>query len=294
MRSFVPAQTVPGVPVEYQTVLFTLGRFALGFLAVYLVGKYLVLPSVVRIVRARNRNNPTVQEAVSRYVWVLVLSVAAATALAVAGYGAWLTNSAIVLAAVTLALGVAGQQVVGAVISGLFLVADPYFNVGDWISWNGREGVVESITLRTTRVRTLQNEVITVPNTELTANSVARPPYGRGRFRITEHVGISYDDDVDAALRLLREAASADPSVLRDPAPAAYVVAFGGDAVELMVQYWLPADTRRNLLSIRSNFARRLKREFERGEITLSPATKRELLGQVIVDQLAEVPEFGR
>ncbi len=46
--------------------------------------------------------------------------------------------------------------VAGALISGLFLVADPDFNVGDWISWPGGEGVVEAVDFRVTRVRTIQ------------------------------------------------------------------------------------------------------------------------------------------
>ncbi|WP_439027294.1 mechanosensitive ion channel family protein [Haloarchaeobius sp. DT45] len=280
------AQT-PAIPPGYQDVLLTIGKFLLGFLAVYLVGKYLAVPAVSRIVRSRNRNNPTLHQTIGRYVWVVIIAIAVVAALAAAGYSAWLTSSAIVLAAMTLAIGVAGQQVVGAIISGLFLVADPYFNVGDWISWDGHEGVVESITLRTTRIRTVRNEVITVPNTELTANAIVRP-YGREQFRITEHVNVSYDDDVDEAMRHLREAASADRAVLLDPAPVAYLVAFGDDAVRLMVQYWLAADTRRNILSIRSNFARRLKRRFEQSGITLSPAAKRELFGELSVEQQAE------
>ncbi|WP_435333786.1 mechanosensitive ion channel family protein [Haloarchaeobius sp. TZWWS8] len=294
MCSLISAQTVPAIPAEYYALLLPVLKFALGFLAIYLVGKYVVLPSVSRIVNARNRNNPTLHETVGRYVWVVVLVVAFVTALAAAGFGGWLTSSAIVVAAVTLAIGVAGQQVVGAVISGLFLVADPYFNVGDWISWDGHEGVVESITLRTTRIRTIRNEVITVPNTELTTNAIVRP-YGREQFRITERIQVSYDDDLDEAMRHLREAASADRAVLLDPAPVAYLVGFGDDAVELMVQYWLAAGTRRNILSIRSNFARRLKRRFDEGGITLSPSAKRELFGQLTVEsQAAEVRGVGR
>jgi hypothetical protein len=73
-----------------------------------------------------------------------------------------LARSALIFAAATLAVGVAGQEVIGALIGGLFLVANPNFNVGDWIAWGDREGVVEAIGFRTTRVRTENNETLTI------------------------------------------------------------------------------------------------------------------------------------
>jgi small-conductance mechanosensitive channel len=115
----------------------------------------------------------------------------------VAGYGGFLTNSA---------LGVAGQAVIGSLVSGLALVVDPEFNVGDFIEWAEGEGTVQSITLRVTRVRTPDGELVTVPNTMLAEQAIARR-YGDGSHRIVEHVGLSYDDDVDGALAVLESAA---------------------------------------------------------------------------------------
>jgi len=97
----------------------------------------------------------------------------------VAGYGPVLGNSALLISAIALAIGVAAQEVIGSLVSGIALVLDPDFNVGDYIEWPNGEGVVQSIALRTTRVETQNGELVTIPNTILTNNEISRP-FGRG------------------------------------------------------------------------------------------------------------------
>lgn len=268
----------------YRGVVVPAAKFLGGFLAVYLAGRLFVVPATVRVVRARNRNNPAIQKTIKRYVRGAVVVVAVAVGTAVAGYGDVLTRSSLVVAAATLAVGVAGQEVIGNLVSGLFLVADPEFTVGDWISWGDREGVVESISFRVTRVRTSTNELVSVPNTELATNGIARP-YGREQFRVTERVSVDYDDNVEVAMALMREAAAESTAVLDDPGPRSYLVEFGDDALVLEVHYWLRSSTRRDILRVRSTYALRLKRRFEGAGLTLSPPSERELGGRLVVDR---------
>jgi small-conductance mechanosensitive channel len=264
-------------------ILIRAGWFAAGFLVVSVVGFYLVEPAVARIVRRRNPDNSTIQEAISRYVQVVVLLLAVVVGTAVAGYGRLLGNSALVVAAVTVVLGVAGQTVIGSLVSGMALVFDSEFNVGDYIEWGDREGTVESITLRVTRIRTPDGEYVTVPNTILTDQAVTRP-YSRGRYRVVEHVGIAYDDEVDAALTHLEAAAGELPSVRTHPEPTAYVEEFGGDAVLLRTHYWIDEPTRRDVFAVRSDYAQVVKRRLETDGITISPPSKRDLEGRIAVE----------
>lgn len=269
---------------SYEALLWQLTWFVVGFLVVYAIGRVVVEPAVLRVVRTRNRENPTLVQAVERYVRALVILVALVTGVTTAGYGRVLTSSAIIVAAATLAIGVAGQAVIGNLISGVFLVADRNFNVGDWIAWNDREGTVEAISFRTTRVRTVNNEVISVPNTELTTSAILRP-YGRERYRVGFDLGVSYDDDVDLALDLLVEVAHEVPNVLEDPEPRAFVVGFGPDAVQLRAFYWVSTPTRRNIAEVRSTYSRRVKRRFDEAGLTIAPPSKRDLLGSVTVER---------
>lgn len=264
-----------------ETYLEPFTKALLGFVVVYVVGHVVVAPTTGRVIRARNPRNPTLHQAVERYVEAAVLVVALLVAVTLAGYGPELTRSSLIIAAATLAVGVAGQEVIGNLVSGLFLVTDPNFNVGDWIAWNDSEGVVESVALRVTRVRTPSNEEMTVPNTELTTHPITRP-YGREEFRVEEQVGIDYDDDVDAARTILEEAAETD-AILSDPSPRAYFSGFGDDAVELVVHYWIRNPTRQKVMRVRSAYAERAKERFGAAGLSLSPAPGRDLSGEMTV-----------
>uniref|UniRef100_UPI003568FDDC mechanosensitive ion channel family protein n=1 Tax=Salinigranum sp. TaxID=1966351 RepID=UPI003568FDDC len=194
-----------------------------------------------------------------------------------------LTDASIVIAAVSLVVGAASQDVIGSLVSGLFLVADRDFNVGDWISWPGGEGTIEAVDFRVTRIRTVNNETITVPNTELTTNALTRP-YGRERYRITEQLDVAYDDDTELALKTLVDTAREDDRVLDDPAPTSRIVAFGGTAPTLQAEYWVSDPMDVNLVEVKSDFRRRVKRQFDEAGLTLGPASGHELSGELAVD----------
>jgi small-conductance mechanosensitive channel len=285
----VVAQTTPGPagPAELADLLPDVVRvawFLVGFGVVFLPGRFVVAPLIERATRQRNRNNRTLVEAVSRYVRLLAVVLGLVVGVSAAGYGGFLSDSALVVAAGTIVVGVAGQTVIGSLVSGVALVADPEFNVGDYIEWPDDEGVVRSITLRVTRVQTLDGTLVTVPNTRLTSEAVSRP-YARGRTRVTEHVGIGYDDDVEAALAGLRDAAGAVEAVAAEPSPDAYVDEFGPDAVVARVHYWVEDPLGRDLYAVRSAYARAAKMRLDAAGVTISPASKRELLGRIDVEE---------
>jgi small-conductance mechanosensitive channel len=290
MRQVALQTATPTPPVgpeglaDYWPLLVRGAWFLVGFVAVVLVGWFVVEPLVARYVRRRNSNNPTIQEAVSRYVRLFVLVVAFVVAAGVAGYGDLIGDSALVIAAGTLAIGVAGQTVIGSIVSGLVLVADPEFNVGNYIEWSDGEGTVQSITLRVTRVLTPDGELITVPNTVLTGQAVTRP-FGRGRYRVVEHVGVAYEADVSDALSHLTAATEAVDDIVAEPTPKAYVDDFGSDAVVIRVHYWIEDPRRRDIFGVRSAYARAAKRRLDEAGITISPASKRELLGRIEVEE---------
>jgi small-conductance mechanosensitive channel len=278
-----PFQTIPSELADYSELFVRAGKFVLAFVAVYLAGRLAVEPAVDEVVRRRNRNNPTIQDAVGRYLNLLVVLVALAVAIAAAGYSQVLARSALVVAAATLAIGVAGQAVIGNLVSGLFLVSDRNFNVGDWIAWGDREGVVEAISLRTTRVRTPDNETVTVPNTDLATTAITRP-YGRDRYRVSERIGIGYDDDVEAAMEVLDEIARGHDSILDDPAPRTYLEGFEDAAATVQVFYWLRSPSRQHVMRVRSEFELAVVSRFREEEIDLTTVSNHEIAGSLAIE----------
>ena len=272
---------LPDPLAPYVGDVVSVGEFLVATTVVYLLGRYLVHPAVARIVRVRNRYNPTVQSAVDTYLSLLTLIVAVVAGLIAGGYTS-LTSPALVVAALTVAIGVAGQEVFGSLVSGLFLVSDPNFNVGDFVSWPEGEGTVETVGFRATRVRTPAYETVTVPNTELTTNMLRRP-YGRKRARVDETIHITYDDEVELALDLLAEIAIEDDRVLADPEPDAIVDTMGEGLVTLRAMFWVGEPTNRRVGDARIRFRREVVDRLPAAGITLGPPNDQDLSGEVAI-----------
>ena len=268
---------------EYRDPLETLGRGLAAFVVVWFGGWWVALPGLDRVVARRNPNNPTLKRAVRRYLRGAFLVVAAVAAVVAAGYGAILLGSAVLVAAVTVVVGVAGRDAIGNLVSGVFLVADPDFNVDDWIAWPGGEGVVESMGFRVTRVRTQNNEVVVVPNTTLATGEVTRP-YGRDDFRVTVELGVDFDEDLDAVIEALREEAVSVGGVVEDPRPTVRAVGFDPNSVRLRAELWVRDPERVDVVRIRSTFIERIVDRFDEMGVSISPASKHELSGGLRVD----------
>ncbi|MEE6210293.1 mechanosensitive ion channel family protein [Salarchaeum sp. III] len=267
---------------QYSAWFESVGRFLLTLFAVSLLGHLLVRPAVSRVVTARNPNNPTLVNALEQYTTVLFVIIAIPLATAAAGFGGLVAGSTMIVAAATLALGVAGQDVIGNLVSGLFLVADPDFNVGDYIEWNSESGTVERIDLRVTRVRTPADEVLTVPNTQLSTNAI-RNPFSRGKYRLTERVLVGYDTDLDTATDVLVDAARADDRIASDPEPVVHVTSLGENAIELSARVWVENPRSANVANVDSEFATRVKRRLQDADVTLAPASAQRVDGRLDV-----------
>lgn len=285
-----PPDWLAGILSAYDQVLSELFWFVVGFGIIYFVGQVFLIPFATRVVRSRNRNNPTIETATKTYFRVVVIGFATLTGIIAAGYGRVLSESAVIIAAITFVLGIAGQQVFGSLISGMFLVADPDFNVGDWIEWPGGEGTVEAVDFRVTRVRTPDHETVSVPNTELTSNAITRP-YGRDRYRITERVYVAYYEDTERALLELQRVAIDHESILDEPAPNARILELGENAITVQAAFWIGDPRRRDVPVVRSDFRRAVKHRFDEEGITIAPPSAQLLSGEVTVaDSATESP----
>jgi small-conductance mechanosensitive channel len=279
-----PPGTGPDELVDYWPLILRVAWFFAGFLAVVFLSRLFVEPTLVRLLRRRNRNNPTLRDAIRRYVRLLVLGIGIYVGAGMAGYGRILSSSALVIGAATLAIGVAAQNVIGSIVSGIALVFDPEFNVGDYIEWSAGAGIVQSITLRVTRVETQNGELVTIPNMVLTSEPITMP-FGRGDYRVIEHIELAYEDDVDEALARLEAAAVGLDRVLEEPAPRAYIDELGHEAVMVRVHYWIESPDRRDVFRIRSAYARAAKADLEAAGITISPPSQRDLQGRIAIDK---------
>lgn len=280
-----------GLDPTYARPLGAAITFLVSFLVLYLIGKRIADIMTERVLRGRNIDEHA-RKPLRRLVKILVFFAAVTAAFGLAGYGNFLTSLATVAAAATLAIGFAMQDVIANFVSGVFIYTDRPFRIGDWIEWDDNAGIVEDISLRVTRVRTFDNELLTVPNSQLT-NGVINNPVANEQLRLKIVFGIGYDDDVDAATDILIEEAESHPEILADPAPSVRLTELGDSSVGLQSRIWIDDPSRADFVKTRSEYVSAVKERFDAEDIEFPYPTRTlegdlEVTGAQIVADKAE------
>jgi small-conductance mechanosensitive channel len=237
------------------------------FLVVYLVGKSLGVPAVERVLKARDLDEHA-RKPILKLTNIVVIAAALGAGMAFAGFPNILTSLATIAAAATLAIGFALQDVIANFVAGVFIYTDKPFRIGDWIEWDDQSGIVEDISLRVTRVRTFDNELLTVPNSVLTSG-VIKNPVAKEQLRLKFTFGIGYDDDIDRATEIILEEAEKHDEILDDPAPGVRLMELGDSSVGLQSRIWIDDPSRSDYLKIRGDYVQAVKERFDEEDITI-------------------------
>ncbi|WP_277555743.1 mechanosensitive ion channel family protein [Halobaculum limi] len=280
MDSVVLQTTVDELLATFSGYVTNVIGFLVGFLATYLIGKFVLVPLIRRVLKRRGFDRTVLSlgdSVMSAVVVVLALSIGFMSA----GFPRFLTAAATLGGALALAIGFAAQDLIGNFVAGIFIIKDKPFEVGDWIEWDGNAGRVEDIDLRVSRVRTFDNERITVPNGDLANNAITNPvAYDTLRQKFV--FGIGYDDDIDHATDCILEEAEDVDGILSDPAPSVRVTELGDSAVGLQSRFWIDDPSRADFVGIRSEYVQGVKERFDDEGIDM-PYVHRQLTGEVEV-----------
>jgi len=218
-------------------------------LVAYIVSKLLVQLLGRRI--ARRFRRPSLTRTALRGVRVGVFVFALLTVLSIYGYR--LSDIALSVTVFSAVVGVILAPIVGSVISGVFLLADQPYEIGDMIELadRGQRGFVEDITLRYTKMFTLDNTFIVIPNGAMRDRDVINYSAEDSRTRQALDLLVTYESDVARARSLFEDAArnvdgvvSGGPKIrvggARYPAgPTCYIDEFGDHGVNLRLRYWV-------------------------------------------------------
>jgi small-conductance mechanosensitive channel len=262
-------------------VLLAAAVFLVAFVVVYAITRVVLVGLVGRSLSARGFGE-TVTGLAGKVARSLALFGALAVAFTIAGFGSFLAAFATLGGALALALGFAAQDLIGNFVAGVFILRDEPFAVGDWIEWNDNSGVVQEIELRVTKLKTFDNELITVPNSEL-ANSAVKNATAGDRLRVPFLFGIGYEDDIDAAKRIILDEAASEPSILDEPEPSVILTELADSYVGLVARIWIEDPARGGYVNVRSEYVQAVKERFDAEGIDI-PYPYRELTGGIEVD----------
>ena len=250
------------------------------YIAIFFTAALWFSASVERRLRSSTVLNPSTKVALAKFLKSLVITIAILIGLDIAGID--LTALTVFGGALGVGIGFGLQRITSNFISGFLLLFDKSIKPGDTISIGNKFGWVEELHARYIVVRDRDGVDTLIPNENLITSEVINWSYTDANVRLKIPVSVSYNDDPEQAMKLLLEAADETSRVLKDPPPAARLMSFGDNGIELELRLWIN-DPQQGLNNVRSEANLRIWNKFKSAGITI-PYPQRD----VYVKQLPE------
>lgn len=156
-------------------------------------------------------------------------------------------------------IGIASQTSIGNVISGIFLISEKTFEIGDLIRVDDKMGTVYSIDLLSVKLKTLDNLLIRIPNQTMISTEVTNIT----RFpirRMDIDVGVAYKEDLGKVINTLRRLATENPYCLNEPEALILIKEFGESSINILYGLWFEKS---NYVTLRNSIIQEIKTAFE-------------------------------
>ena len=175
----------------------------------------------------------------SRFAQVLIFLLSLAIILQEFGFN--LSALLAVLGLGGLAISLAAKETLEDMINGFIILIDRPFQIGDRIKLESMDdwGDVEDIGSRTTKIRTLDDRLVIVPNSVIGNSQIINFTDLDPKFRVDITLGIGYGYDIDYVIKTILNAILSVDTLLKDPAPIVRLIEFGDSAIIFRAYYWL-------------------------------------------------------
>lgn len=226
---------------DIRTVGAEVAEFAAGlavgvvtFLVFYLIWK--VVDRIAVRVMARTGTDQTTTRFIQSILQLSILTIGLVQALSALGINtaALLTS----LGIVGLTIGFAARDALSNLISGVLIFWDRPFVIGDLVEVGDDYGRVQNITLRSTRIVTVDGKMLAVPNSHI-VNSTVASYTNFPNLRLDIDVTIAPDEDIDRVRRLLMDLVRAEDGFLEQPPPRVVITRLNDYNVEVQLQAWI-------------------------------------------------------
>ena len=182
-----------------------------------------------------------------------------------AQFGVQTTSIITVLGAAGLAVGLALQGTLSNIAAGVMILILRPLKVGEYIDADGIAGTVDEIGLFTTLMTTAEGIYISVPNGQLWNRTIKNYTRQSTR-RLDLPVGISYDDDIDQALGVMKKLMAAEKRILKDPGAQVMVTQLADSAVILHMRAWT---RREDYWDVFYDMTRKIKYAFDEAGLSI-------------------------
>ncbi|MGI2031846.1 mechanosensitive ion channel domain-containing protein [Rhizobium panacihumi] len=224
--------TIGNISISIVSIFGGILLFAAGYVLTGWVQKW-----IDGNVMARSQVDTGVRNSVRTGIGYLGVGMAALVGVSAAGID--LSSFALVASALSVGIGFGLQNIVSNFVSGLILLVERPFKVGDHVITGTTEGIVKRISVRATEIETFRKQSIIVPNSELINAPVGNWTH-RNRIQRNEiPVSASYDADPHKVIEILLGLVKEVPEVLRNPEPHVEFLRFGASSLDFELRFHL-------------------------------------------------------
>lgn len=225
-----------------------------------------------RNVMARGQVDAGVRNSVGTGIGYLGIVVAAIFGISSAGLD--LSSLALVASALSVGIGFGLQNIVSNFVSGLILLVERPFKVGDWVVTGAVEGTVKRLSVRATEIETFRGQSIIVPNSEFINSSVGNWTHRNRIQRAEIPVSVAYETDPQRVMDILLELVKKQTPVLRNPEPHVEFLRFGDFSLDFELRFHL-SDLSHGLM-VKNNLRMEILKRFREEGISI-PMPQRNL-----------------
>lgn len=167
-----------------------------------------------------------------------------------------------------LAVGLALQDPIINLFSGVMMSTRQSFKLGDLIETNGYFGIIQNITLRGTTIKTLDGQEVILPNK--TVYQEALKNYSNsGERRVVVNCGVSYGDDLEQASKIAQEAVTSSVTYNRERGVELFFTEFGDSSINFVLRFWLTEIGQADYLRAQHQAIIAIKKAFDQHDITI-------------------------
>ncbi|PKO50504.1 MAG: mechanosensitive ion channel protein MscS, partial [Betaproteobacteria bacterium HGW-Betaproteobacteria-21] len=273
---------LPGILAALDGVRFTVGKGELTLLLllqailiilVTLFGALWISRLIENRLMGANQINMNVRVVLSKLVRIFFSLIAVLFALSAVGLD--ITLLSVFGGALGVGLGFGLQKIASNYASGFILLLDDSIHIGDIVTVDTHYGIVSELRSRYMVLRMLDNTEVVIPNETLVSNVMINHSMTDRKVRVQLFLQVSYQADLELAMRLMLEAAATQERVLRDPAPNALLRAFGESGIDLMMNVWIN-DPENGTAGLQSEIYLDIWRAFKKHNVSI-PYPQREI-----------------
>ncbi|MBO4521122.1 MAG: mechanosensitive ion channel [Alphaproteobacteria bacterium] len=234
------------------------------FLAVSYISRKTLNVIFPRLFRRLRLNNST-ENSISTIFGYFSILLALLISLSVMGVD--LKSLGVLVGALSVGLGFGLQHIVNNFISGILILFERPFRIGDWIVINGHEGIVRKINIRSTELETFDKAQIIIPNADIISGALTNWTLHDSMGRLTINFGVGYASDLKKVIKLTLETTKGDDRILNDPPASVIVTSFDESSIGIQLRCYVGDISKRVL--VKSDLIIKIHKIFQENSIEI-------------------------